>query len=106
VKLATASPPSPDIVRPGWRLLGLPTEDEIRAAFSPMQAEILLALVSRPSEKHVSAGEAAELVGWTYDTFRKEPAFDLANVAPQRRRKRYAVTKLRRIADNLRRKAS
>jgi hypothetical protein len=82
VKLATAAPPSPDTVRPGRRPLGLPTEDEIRAAFSPVQAEILLGLFSRPPEKHVSASEAAELVGWSYDTFRKEPAFDLANVAP------------------------
>jgi hypothetical protein len=102
VKLATAPPPSPAIGRPGRRPLGLPTEDEIRAAFSPVQAEILLALVSRPPEKHVSASEAAELVGWTYDTFRKEPAFDLANVAPQGRRKRYAAVKLVRIAKNLR----
>ena len=80
---------------------GSPTEDAIRAAFSPAQAEILLALAGRPPEKHVSAGEAAELVGWSYDTFRKEPAFDAANVAPQGRRKRYAVTRLRRIAENL-----
>jgi hypothetical protein len=84
----------------------LPTEDAIRAAFSPVQAEILLALVSRPPEKHVSAGEAAELVGWSYDTFRKEPTFDAANVAPAGRRKRYAVAKLLRIAENLRKAAS
>jgi hypothetical protein len=85
---------------------GLPTEEAIRAAFSPAQAEILLALVSRPPEKHVSAGEAAGLVGWSYDTFRKEPVFDAANVAPQGRRKRYAVAKLLRIAENLRKTAS
>ena len=84
----------------------LPTEDAIRAAFSPAQAEILLALVSRPPEKHVSAGEAADLVGWSYDTFRKELAFDAANAAPQGRRKRYAVAKLVRIAENLRELAS
>jgi len=81
-------------------------EEAIRAAFSPAQAEILLALVSRPPEKHVSAGEAAEIVGCTYDTFRKEPAFDAANVAPQGRRKRYAVAGLLRIAGNLRRSGS
>jgi hypothetical protein len=102
VKLATSPPSSPGFVRPGRRPVGLPTEDMIRAAFSPVQAEILLVLVSRPPEKHVSAGEAAELIGWTYDTFRKEPAFDLANVAPPGRRKRYAAAKLVRIAKNLR----
>jgi hypothetical protein len=85
---------------------GLPTEEAIRAAFSPAQAEILLALVSRPPERHVSAGEAAQILGWTYDVFRKEPAFDAANVAPQGRRKRYAVAKLLRIAENLRKTAS
>ncbi len=102
MKLATPPPPLPVLVRPGRWPLGLPSEDEIRAAFSPAQAEILLALVSRPPEKHVSAGEAAELIGWTYDTFRKESAFDLANVAPPGRRKRYAAAKLVRIAKNLR----
>lgn len=102
MRLATAPPPSSAGVRPGRRAPGLPTDDEIRAAFSPVQAEILLALLLRPPEKHVSAGEAAELVGWTYDTFRKEPAFDLANVAPPGRRKRYAAAKLVRIAKNLR----
>lgn len=106
MKLATAPAPRSDVVRPGRQALGLPTEDQIRAAFSPAQADILLALVSSRSEKHLSAGEAKDLVGWTYDTFRKETAFDAANVAPQRRRKRYDVTKLIRIAENLRKNAS
>jgi|GEM_PF-4850828 len=79
-----------------------PTEAEIRAAFSPAQAEILLALVVAVPERYVSAAAAAALVGWTYDTFRKEAAFDVANVAPQGRRKRYGVTRLRRIAETLR----
>ena len=65
MKLATPPPPPPALVRYGRRPIGAPTEDEIRAAFSPMQAEILLALVSRPPEKHISASDAAELVGWT-----------------------------------------
>lgn len=81
----------------------LPTEDAIRAAFSPAQADILLALVPQQPEQHLSAADAAKSIGWTYDTFRKEQAFDAANVAPQRRRKRYAQSKLLRIAGNLRR---
>jgi hypothetical protein len=85
---------------------GLPSEEAIRAAFLPAQAEILLALIPRVPEQHVSAHEAAKRVGWTYDVFRKEPAFDAANVAPQGRRKRYAVSKLVRIAENLRKNGS
>jgi hypothetical protein len=80
-----------------------PTEDAIRAAFSPAQAEILLTLVAKPPEEsHLSMKGAAALIGWTYSTFRKEPAFDAANVAPQGRRKRYARSGLLRIAANLR----
>lgn len=84
----------------------LPTEEAIRDAFSPAQAEILLALIPERPAKHVCAKEAASLVGWSYDTFRKEPAFDAANVAPQGRHKRYRVSTLLRIAENLRKTAS
>jgi hypothetical protein len=80
------------------------TEEAFRHAFSPAQADLLLkALALRAAEEHLSAKEAARAIGWTYDTFRKELAFDAANVAPQGRRKRYARAKLLRIAENLRR---
>ncbi len=79
-----------------------PTEEAFRAAFSPIQAELLIAALALKSETHLSAREASEAVGWTYDTFRKELAFDAANVAPQGRRKRYARSKLLRISEALR----
>lgn len=89
VKLAAAPPPL--------------TEDAIRAAFSPAQAEILLALVStQQAGEYLSMKEAAEFVGWTYSTFRKEPAFFAANVAPQGRRQRFRRSVLVRVAENLR----
>jgi hypothetical protein len=78
------------------------TEEAFRAAFSPGQADLLLAALALKPEEHLSAREASAAIGWTYDTFRKESAFDAANVAPQGRRKRYARSTLARIAENLR----
>jgi hypothetical protein len=80
-----------------------PTEEAFRAAFSPSQAELLIAAFAFKPETYLSAREAAETVGWTYDTFRKESAFDAANVAPQGRRKRYARSRLLRISETFRR---
>src|SRR6266849_1698210 len=50
---------------------------------------------------HMSAHEAAQHIGWTYHVFRREKAFDAANVAPQGHRKRYRVSTLDRVAANL-----
>lgn len=75
---------------------------EIQQAFSPAQAAILLRLLPAAPPDYLSTHEAASRIGWTYDTFRKEPAFDAANVAPQGRHKRYELTTLLRIAENLR----
>ncbi len=100
-------------MRPG----AVPTEDAIRAAFAPAQAEILLAVLGRVKQpaSSLSMKQAADRVGLSYHVFRKLPDFDAAVIpgtgtgqGPRScgRRKRYKTATLDRIAENIRKTAS
>ena len=82
----------------------MPTEEAIRTAFSPVQAEIMLALLPAPEaarDPALPTRQAAEEAGYSYDCFRRESAFMAARTTGAGRRPRWRRSEVLRIANNL-----